>query len=358
MNLQFFAQEKTEKATPRRRQKARERGQVFSSRELSSAFILLASIILFRIIGKNSIINMTQIFNFFLSESINREDIFTHSGIITLLYETVNVIAKVVLPIMFGIFFVCLLVNYMQVGFVLSLEPISPKLERINPLEGFKRIFSRRSLLELAKSIFKILLITYVLYTVVNKNKNLFPLMLDMSLADSLGLILSIAFEMGIKAAITLLILAVFDYFYQWYEYEKGLMMSKEDIKEEYKEVEGNPQIKSRIRQVQRQIARSRMMKDVERADVIITNPTHYAVALAYDSTMHYAPVVLAKGVDKLAERIKEIGLEHDIPIVENRELAQTLYKTVEVGDIIPESLYNAVAEILAFVYSMRERRS
>lgn len=357
MNLQLFAQEKTEKATPRRRQKARERGQVFSSRELNSAFILLASFILLRLIGKNIVINMTQFFEHFLTDSIKREDIFTQNGIITLLYETLSFISKVVLPIILGVFSVCLISNYIQVGFVFSMEPISPKLERINPLEGLKRIFSRRSLFELVKSIFKIILITYVVYTVINNYKNLFPLMLDMSLADSLSLILSIAFDIGIKAAITLLIMAVFDYFYQWYEYETGLMMSKQDIKEEYKEVEGNPQIKSRIRQIQRQMARSRMMKDIEKADVVITNPTHYAVALAYNSAMHSAPVVLAKGVDKLAERIKEIALREDIPIVENKALAKTLYKTVEVGDMIPESLYNAVAEILAFIYSLKERR-
>ncbi|NLZ53294.1 MAG: flagellar biosynthesis protein FlhB [Thermoanaerobacteraceae bacterium] len=357
MNLQLFAQEKTEKATPRRRQKARERGQVFSSRELSSAFILLSSIVLLKIIGRKSVINMVQFFNYILNDSINREDIFTQNGIVTLSYEILSFVSEVVLPIILGIFSVCLITNYLQVGFVFSIEPISPKLERLNPLEGLKRIFSRRSLIELVKSIFKIVVIAYVVYTVIIKNRNLFPLMLDMSLDDSLSLILGIAFDVGIKAAITLLILAFFDYFYQWYEYETGLMMSKQDIKEEYKEVEGNPQTKSRIKQIQRQMARTRMMKDVEKADVIITNPTHYAVALAYDSTIHSAPVVLAKGVDKLAERIKEIALSQDIPIVENKALAQTLYKTVEVGDIIPESLYNAVAEILAFIYSMKERR-
>lgn len=357
MNLQLFAQEKTEKATPRRRQKARERGQVFSSRELSSAFILLVCFILLRIIGETSIINITQLFNYYLTDTINREDLFTQNGIVTLLYETLNSISKVVLPIILGVFSLCLIVNYLQVGFVLSIEPISPKLERINPLEGLKRIFSKRSLIELIKSSLKIVLVTYAVYSVVKKYQNLIPLMLDMSLPDSLSLILTIAFNIGIKAALTLLIMAVFDYFYQWYEYETGLMMSKQDIKEEYKEVEGNPQIKSRIKQIQRQMARSRMMKDVEKADVIITNPTHYAVALAYDSTRYTAPVVLAKGVDKLAEKIKEVALSQDIPIVENKALAQTLYKTVEVGDVIPESLYSAVAEILAFIYSMKERR-
>lgn len=348
MNLQLFAQERTEKATPRRRQKARERGQVFSSRELNSALVLLTAFLSLRIIGKNTVINIIDFFNYILADLINQEDIFSPEGIEIFLFEILLFAGKVFLPIALAVSVVCLISNYMQVGFVLSLEPISPKLERINPLQGFKRIFSRRSLLELIKAIVKIIIVSYVVYAVINKNKKLFPLMLDMSLLDSLRLILNIAFEMGIKASITLLIMSIFDYYYQWYEYETGLMMSKHDIKEEYKEVEGNPQTKSRIRQIQRQMARSRMMKDVEKADVVITNPTHYAVALAYDATLHSAPIVLAKGADKLAERIKEIAVKEDVPIVENKALAQTLYKTVEVGDIIPESLYNAVAEILA----------
>jgi len=354
VNLQLFAQERTERATPRRRQKARERGQVFSSRELSSAFILLVSFILFKVLGKNLISNIVQLYNYFLTDIINREDIFTQDQIITLLFETLILLSKIVLPIVLGLMSVGIIVNYLQVGFIITTEPISPKLERINPLEGLKRIFSKRSLIELLKSCLKIVIIAYVVYSSIKKYRDFLPLMLDMSLADSVRLVLSIAFNIGIRASIALLIMAVFDYFYQWYEYEKSLMMSKQDIKEEYKEVEGNPQIKSRIKQVQRQMARSRMMKDVERADVIITNPTHYAVALAYDSTKYIAPVVLAKGADKLAEKIKEIASKHDIPIVENKILAQTLYRTVEVGDVIPESLYQAVAEILAFIYSLK----
>ncbi|HHV39636.1 MAG TPA: EscU/YscU/HrcU family type III secretion system export apparatus switch protein, partial [Tepidimicrobium sp.] len=152
-----------------------------------------------------------------------------------------------------------------------------------------------------------------------------------------------------------LLVLSIFDYFYQWYEYELSLKMSKEDIKEEYKEVEGNPQIKSRIRQVQRQLARGRMMKDVERADVVITNPTHLAVALKYNPVENIAPVVLAKGEGILAEKIKQIASDENILIVEDKPLAQILYKTTEIGDIIPEHLYNAVAEVLALVYSLKE---
>jgi len=354
VNLQLFAQERTEKATPRRRQKARERGQVFSSREISSAFILLSSFILFRVLGENLITNISHLYSYFLTDTINREGLFTQNGIITLLYETLISISKVLLPIVLGVFSISLIVNYLQVGFILSTEPISPKLERINPLEGLKRIFSKRSFIELLKSCIKMFIIAYVVYSVVRKYKNLFPLMLDMSIAGSLSLILSIAYNIGIRSSIALLIMAVFDYVYQWYEYEKGLMMSKQEIKEEYKEVEGNPQTKSRIRQIQRQMARTRMMKDVERADVVITNPTHYAVALAYDSSKYVAPIVLAKGADKLAEKIKETASQHNIPIVENKVVAQTLYRTVEVGDVIPESLYQAVAEILAFIYSLK----
>lgn len=357
MNLQFFAQEKTEKATPRRRKRARERGQVFSSKELNSALILLTSIVILKLTGKNLIKNIIDFINHILTNHINNEDIFSQNGITMFSQEILIFAGKVLAPMLLSISGICLLFNYMQVGFVFSLEPISPKLERINPLEGFKRIFSRRSFMELVKSITKIIIVGYVAYASINNHKNLFSLMLDMELFDSVRLTLSIAFEVGIKASITLLIMSIFDYFFQWYEYETGLMMSKQDIKEEYKEVEGNPQIKSRVRQIQRQMARGRMMADAKKADVVITNPTHYAIALAYDVDLHSAPMVLAKGADKLAKKIKEIAVEEDVPIVENKALAQTLYKTVEVGDIIPESLYNAVAEILAFVYSLKERR-
>ncbi len=356
MNLQLFAQEKTEKATPRRRQKARERGQVFSSRELNSALVLLTGFLSFRIFGENIVENIIMFFNYVLTELINKEDMFNLRGIKAVLNKTLFFAGKTLLPIALSVSGICILSNYLQVGFVLSFEPIAPKLERINPIQGFSRIFSRRSLLELIKSIIKILIIAYVVYTAINKYKNLFPLMLDMNLPEVIELILNIVFEMGIKATLTLFIMSIFDYLYQWREYETSLMMSKQDIKEEHKEVEGNPQIKSRIRQIQRQMTRSRMMRDVEKAEVVITNPTHYAIALAYNASLHTAPIVIAKGANKLAERIKEIAIEKKVPIVENKVLAQTLYRTVEIGDLIPEQLYNAVAEVLAFVYSLKER--
>lgn len=355
VNLQFFAQERTEKATPRRRQKAREKGQVFSSRELNSALGLLASFLLLRIVGKNLCINAINFFYHILNDYINIET-FNNEEITILFFEIIIFMGKALLPVLSAAFVVSLFSNYMQVGFVLTLDTISPKLERINPIEGFKRIFSRRSLVELIKSIIKMFVVGYVVYISIKTHISVFPLILDMGLLESIALTLDITFDIGIKACIALLIFSFFDYFYQWYEYNTGLMMSKQDIKEEFKEVEGNPQIKSRIRQIQRQMASRRMMTDVKKADVVITNPTHYAIALAYDAAIHSAPIVLAKGANELAKKIKKIANEEDIPIVENKALAQTLYKSVEVGGIIPESLYNAIAEILAFVYSLKER--
>lgn len=358
MNLQLFAQEKTEKATPRRRQKAREKGQVFSSRELTSALILLTSIMIFKVTGATTFYRLKQFISYFLREYLSREDIFTNIGVISLLAESTLFLGKIVAPLLAGVVLAGLFSNYMQVGFILTTEPLSPKLERINPLSGIKRIFSKRSLMELVKSVLKIFVIGYVVFTTLENQKDIFPLILDMDLYESSKLIASIAFNVGIKASITLLVLSLLDYFYQRYEYETGLMMSKEDIKEEFKEVEGNPQTKSRIRQIQRQMARGRMMQDVKKADVVITNPTHFAVAIVYDVSVHSAPMVLAKGSDNLAKKIKEIATDEGIPIVEDKPLAQALYKSVEIGDVIPESLYQAVAEVLAFVYTLKERRT
>ncbi|RKL62939.1 flagellar biosynthesis protein FlhB [Thermoanaerobacteraceae bacterium SP2] len=358
MNLQLFAQEKTEKATPRKRQKARERGQVFSSRELVSSVVLLTGFAILNLLGKNLLENITSYLKSTWLNLLNKEDLFTVPGLQKIFVEAVFFIAKITAPLALSILFMGVLVNFLQVGMVLSFEPIIPKLERINPLEGIKRIFSKRSLLELVKSIVKILVVGYLVYRSIFQIKDLFPLMLDMDIYSSFRILAGISFNIGIKAGIILFILSIFDYIYQWYEYETGLMMSKEDIKEEFKEVEGNPQVKSRIRQIQRQMARSRMMSDVKKADVVITNPTHLAVALAYDASKNTAPVVLAKGSDRIAEKIKQIAILEDIPIVENKPLAQILYKSVEIGDMIPENLYHAVAEILAFVYSLKERRN
>ena len=357
MKLQLFAQEKTEKATPRRRQKARERGQVFSSRELTSALILISSFMLIKTLGTKAVYDISTFVINMLQNLSSSEEVFNVNGLTKVFYESVFFIGRTVAPLALGVMSVGLLSNYLQVGFILNTEPLSPKLERINPLSGFKRVFSKRSVMELLKSIVKIFAVGYVVYKNLIAQKHVFPLMLDMDLTAAAIFTTNLAFNIGTKAAITLLVLSIFDLLYQWYEYESSLKMSKEDIKEEFKEVEGNPQTKSRIRQIQRQMSRGRMMKDLRTADVVITNPTHFAIGLAYDASTHSAPIVVAKGSDLLAQKIKEIAEEENIPIVEDKPLAQTLYKSVEVGDLIPEELYNAVAEILAFVYGLEEGR-
>jgi len=338
MNLQLFAQEKTEKATPRKRQKARERGQVFSSRELVSSAVLLAGIVALHLIGPGMMDNLTAYIKSTWMELFNKEDLYTSPGIQKTFVEAVVFVAKIMAPLLLVILFMAASVNIIQVGAVLSFEPIIPKLERINPLEGIKRIFSKRSLMELFKSTAKIMVVGYLVYSSIYQVKDMIPLMLDMDIYSSFKMLTGIVFNLGIKAGITLFILSIFDYVYQRYEYETGLMMSKEDIREEFKEVEGNPQTKSRIRQIQRRMARNRMMSDVKKADVVITNPTHLAVALAYDAGINPAPVVLAKGSDSIAEKIKQIAALENIPVVENKPLAQVLYKSVEIGDAIPEN--------------------
>lgn len=356
MNLQLFAQEKTEKATPRKRQKARERGQVFYSRELISSAVLLAGFAVLNFLWLNMFDDLSAYLISTWQELLNKTDLYTISGIQKTFEEAVLFFSKIMAPLMATIILVCILINFLQTGAVMSFEPIIPKIDRINPFEGIKRIFSRRSLMELLKSIAKIIIIGYLIFGGIYKIINEFQSMLDMDIYSSLEMLANISFNIGIKTGIALLILSIFDYAYQRYEYETSLMMSKEDIKEEYKEVEGNPQIKSRIKQIQRRMARSRMMNDVKKADVVITNPTHLAVALAYDASVNSAPVVLAKGSNRIAEKIKQIAEQEDIPIVENKPLAQILYKSVEIGDVIPEHLYHAVAEVLAFVYNLKER--
>lgn len=356
MNLQLFAEEKTERATPRRRQKARERGQVFSSRELVSALVLLAGLIVIKFCGSYIVENAASYLQYVIGGDLLKTD-FSLDDIYEMLYSSTMLFIKLVIPIGMGAALTGLVSNLAQIGFVFSLESLSPKLERINPVEGFRRIFSRRGLIELVKSVVKLALVIYVFYGTLNEFQDRAVLMFDMSFGESVRYFLNLIFKAGLKAGAALLAFSFLDYAYQWYEYEKSLMMSKEDIKEEFKEVEGNPQIKSRIRQVQRQLARRRMIQDVRKADVVITNPTHIAVALGYDASIHDAPVVLAKGTGLVAEKIKDMAEKEDIPIVENRPLAQTLYKTVEVGETIPEELYNAVAEILAYVYTLKGKR-
>lgn len=358
INLQLFADdgggEKTEKATPRRREEARKKGQVFKSADLNSAIILVVgSIAIFFTFPfmTSSIENFTQLY--ILDRTL--ED-FDNAYASYLLVEIIVLMAKITWPILAATFLTALILTYLQVGFVFSGEAIAPKLERINPLEGFKRIFSKRSLVELVKSLMKIGITGYIVYTIIKKNIYIIPRFVDMEMTTTLITLGSIMLEMALKVGLVFTIIGIIDYIYQRYEHEKSLMMSKNDVKQEYKQVEGDPLIKSKQRQIQREASMRRMMAEVPKADVIITNPTHFAVALKYLPETMDAPQLVAKGQDFIAFKIREIAETNNIVIVENPPLARTLFYSLEIGDTVPEALFHAVAEVLAFVYKQKRK--
>ncbi len=354
INLQIFNGEKTEKATPKRRKEAREKGQVLQSREINSAFILLFTFLGLRLIGAYIYRNIIAFSKDIFINIVDIDSLFTINGIYRLFILMVLVFSKIVLPILMIAFIIGLFCSYVQVGFLFTSKTLTFKLDRINPINGFKKIVSKRSLVEFFKSLIKIGVVGYVLFSyIVKQSKNIMNI-LDMELYDILFYLGKMTMNIAFRASFILILLAIIDYYYQKRAYDNELKMSKQEIKEEYKQTEGNPQIKSKIKEKQRQISMKRMMQDVPKADVIITNPTHYAVAIRYDGSIEDAPIVLAKGKNLIAQNIKKIALESKIPMVENRVLARTIYSTVDIGNYIPPDLYQAVAEVLAYVYKMK----
>jgi flagellar biosynthetic protein FlhB len=356
INLQLFAEEKTESATPKRRREAREKGQVAKSKELTTAVLLLVTFLTIRMFANSIYTNLAQLLQMFLTFSVNVEDAVKTGDIIKVYAGCLWVFAKVMAPILLVSSLVAIALNYLQVGFLFTLKPLIPKFDKLNPIEGFKNIFSKNALVEMLKSILKIGIIGYVIFSYLKDNFLVIPELLAMEMGATVVFIGNTIINTGIRVAAVLIVISVFDYGYQFWEFEKKLKMSKQEIKEEYKMTEGNPQIKSKIREKQRQMSLRRMMTEVPKADVIITNPTHFAIAVKYDSTKAEAPIVLAKGKDIIAQKIKEIAKENNIPTVENKPLAQALYKSVEIGDMVPAELYKAVAEVLAFVYSLKNK--
>jgi flagellar biosynthetic protein FlhB len=357
VNIQMFAGDsdsKTEKATPKKRRDVREKGQIIKSRELSGAIVLMATFAALKITGGYIFNNISSFTVELISEYPKEKDFFTTASIQKLFIETIIFMLKVLAPLFGSALFAGLLINYGQVGFLFTTEPLLFKLSRINPINGVKKILSSSGMVELLKSLIKILTIGYLAYSFMRKEANNILALMSANVTEIAGYISKMIINAAFRIWLVLVILGVLDYLYQWWEYEKNLRMSKEEIKEEHKQVEGNPVIKSRIRQKQRQLSMRRMLHSVPKADVIITNPTHYAIAIKYDPELSEAPIVSAKGQGYLALRIKKIAEEHGVEIVENKPLAKTLYQSVEINQSIPPELYQAVAEILAFVYSLR----
>ena len=353
-DLQRFAGgEKTEEPTAKKRADARKKGQVGRSQELNTAFVLLIGFFSLKLLW-DSIYLAIASYTTYVFANLNQP--VDTENIVRLFIGIMEILAKTALPIMLFIMLIGLAVNFFQVGLNFNTEAIEIKLDKLNPINGFGRIFSKRSLVELAKSFFKILVIGFFLYRFIHEQIIAMPQFMFFDLTTSLALVAEIIFRMAFIVIGVIMIMAVADYGYQNWQTTQDLKMTKQEVKDEMKQTEGDPQIKGKIRQKQRQMAMARMMKEVPKADVIITNPTHYAVALAYEKGM-VAPTVLAKGQDLVAQRIKELGREARVPIVENKPLARTLYAAVQVGDAVPQELYQAVAEVLAYVYRLKHAR-
>ena len=357
VNLQLFASgEKTEKATPKKRQDARKKGQVLQSKEITSALILILLFVGLRIFGIGMYNELSAFMKRMINGYVDGETLPTTSVLSVIFLDAVMVLIKATGPLFLIAMVTGIATGYAQVGFLFTTETLSFKLNKLNPLNGLKRIFSMRAFVELAKSVIKLTIICVITYSYLEKQVvNVLNLM-GMDVMGIATFIATVALNLGIRISAAMIILSVFDYAYQWWEYEKNLKMSKQEVKEEYKQTEGNPEIKSKIKQKQRQISMRRMLHDVPKADVVITNPTHFAVAIKYDPEVSSAPVVIAKGQDFIALRIREVAKENSVEIVENKPLARNLYETVEIGQSIPSELYQAVAEVLAFVYSLKEK--
>lgn len=350
-----MSQEKTEKATPRRRQKAREEGQVAKSKELSSAIILFCIMLVLNVMMKSVFIKLKDLVQDALQ--FKHGYIVNDENAVTILADYFLTLLKVSGPFVAASAVLGVVSSYVQVGSYFSLKPLKPKFSGLNPISGLKRMFSMKSLVELVKSILKITVLSGTAYLIV---KSQWPQFFDfpfMDLEAAIGIYGKLIFKIGIISSIIMLALGISDFIYQKYEFEKGIRMSKQEIKQEYKDMEGDPQVVGKRRERMRQMAMQRMIQAVPEADVIITNPTHIAVAIKYDVENMEAPVVLAMGEDNLAMRIREVAKEHKIEIVENKPLARALYETADVGEIIPVDLYQAVAEVLAFVYKLQNRK-
>lgn len=356
-DLQRFAdeEERTEPATPKRRQEAREKGQVAKSVDLGTALVLLASAGVLYFTGGWLVAGVRETMVAAFSGSWLSGD-FTVSTVAQLFQNLTWRVALLVMPVSLAAAAVGLLAQLVQVGFLFTGYPLQPQLERINPLAGLRRIFSRRALVELLKALLKVLVIGGIAYRYLRGSFDFLPRLVSVAPAGAGIWMGQTAWRTTLAIGAALLVVGVLDYLYQRVEYERSLRMSRKQLLEELKQTEGDPLIRRRLRERQRQMASRRMMQAVPTADVVITNPTHLAVALKYDMATMEAPVVVAKGAGIIAQRIREVAEKHGVVVLQDRWLARALYEGVEIGQAIPEHLYQAVARVLAFVYRLRRR--
>ena len=351
------AGDKSEEPTPHRLREAREKGQVAKSKEITVAVVLLLTYYSFRMFGPFMWQNLAELYRVIFNlipEATNFDLAF--AGYILVL--GVRAMALAAIPIMGVAFLASFLAEVMQTGFVFSLDPLSPKIEKLNPLEGFKRMFSLQGFVELIKSLLKIVIVFYIAWYAAKDDLPYIIVLIESTPWDAIVIGGEIAYKIAMRVGTFYIAIAILDYLYRRWEYMRNLKMTRQEVKEEYKRLEGDPMVKQRMRDLQRQVAQQRMMASVPKADVVVTNPTHVAVALNYKTKQMKAPLVLAKGLRKAAEAIKKIAEEHEVPIVENEPLARSIYRTTDVGEEVPRELYQAVAEVLAYIYKMKRERA
>ena len=360
LNLQFFAKdgpggEKTEEPTAKKLEDARKEGQVAKSKEIANGLGLLALFLLLKImvgsIGTSFLESFSMVYNR-IPVICKLNGGASPMGDMSMLLRTVMLrLLIILLPVLLIGFAVAFVSDLFQVKWRPTSKPLQPKLSKLNPLNGVKKIFSAQSLVELVKSVAKILLIALVTYSYIKNKIGLLYALYDMSMMQAVNLIGETVIELGIRISAIYMIIAGADFMYQKYKFKNDMKMTKQEVKEEYKNAEGDPEIKGKIKARMREASQRRMMQAIPKADVVITNPTHYAVAIRYDTEVAPAPIVVAKGSDYLAQKIKQIARENNVEIVEDKPLARMLYANVDVDKQIPPELYQAVAEILAMVY-------
>ena len=358
-NLQFFGEggDKTEKATPKKLDDARKEGRVARSSDLINGFMLLLMFFVLKLFGGiMANLFLDSFVKYYNKASDISMEVFDVRQAVNLSNEIVLDIVIASLPVLIGSFVVALVGNIVQVGWKVTGKPLKPKLDRLNPIGGLKRMFSQEKVVELIKSILKVLAIALVAYNEVKDRWKFILNLYDFEFMQAVLNIFDIVLDVGIKISVIFVVIGLADFGYQKWKHLHDLRMSKQEVKDEMKQSEGDPQIKGQIRQKMREGARRRMMQDLPKADVVITNPTHFAVAVKYDKETAEAPYVLAKGADYVAANIKEIAKQNNIEIVENKPLARMLYYNVEIGDQIPPELYQMVAEVLAYVYSVKNK--
>ena len=347
------SEEKTEKATPKRRSDERKKGNVMMSRDVVAVATLLGSLVMLRAMS-GVVMRRAEDILYTCFDYIGR----SYAGFLPtigreLVFKCLTTIAVVAGPFLLVTLILSVVATFAQTRMLVTTEPLKPKLSKLNPLSGFKRLFSLHSVVELIKNLIKISILLYLIYDYFTTVVVSFGRFLDMELNQAAEILFEDIFQLVLRVVVAFTAVAFFDYLYQRWEYERKLRMSKQEIKEEYKQMEGDPKVKGKIKEIQRQRARERMMQQVPGADVVIRNPTHVSIALRYKPEKDNAPVVVAKGLDELALRIVKVAEENHVTVVENVPLARSLYAAVDLGREITPDFYGPVAEILVYVLKM-----